>query len=158
MTDGVSPAQDVRFMSDDALKQELAAPTGVVPGYLVMGEMQDRQNLRAGSGKPPQQSMKDQMLAQPTSDPSRQYSRGGMIGQLNPFNMASQVMQNPKLAASFAQDQMNSQAGGLPALGPAQAAGAPAAPPTLSSLQPTPSGAPQQPQMYMHGGIASLRR
>lgn len=158
MTDGVSPSQDVKFMSDASLKQELAAPTGLVPGYLVMSELHDRQNLRAGAGGVDQPSMKDQMLAQPENGPSRQYSKGGMIGQLNPFNMAAQVLQNPKLASGFAQDTLNQQAGGLPALSAAQPAGAPGAAQSLSAMVPTPSGAPQQPQMYMHGGLASLRR
>lgn len=158
MTDGVSPTEDVKMMSDQMLKQELAAPTGVVPSYLVMSELHDRQSVRAGTGNVDQPSMKDQMLAQPENNPSRQYSRGGMIAQLNPFNMAAQTLQNPKLAASFAQDTLNSQAGGLPALSAAQPVGAPGAAQSLSAMVPTASGAPQQPQMYMHGGLASLRR
>lgn len=158
MTDGISPTLDVKSMSDQHLKQELSAPTGLVPSYLVMSELHDRQTVRAGTGGVDQPSMKDQMLAQPENNPSRQYSRGGMIAQLNPFNMAAQTMQNPKLAGSFMQDQINQQAGGLPSLSPAQPVGAPAAAPSMSTMIPTASGAPQPPQRYAYGGLASLRR
>jgi|SRR6478736_2540280 len=151
--------QDAKFMPDDALKQELAAPTGLIPGYIIMAELQDRAGIRAGGGgQTDQPSMKDQMLAQQTATPSRQYSRGGMIGQLNPLDTAVKVMRNPDLAGGFMQDQINAQSGGLPSLSAAQAPGALQAPPSLSTFTPTPSGTPQQPQRFAHGGLASLLR
>lgn len=158
MVDISGAYQDAKYMSDDQLKQELAAPSGMVPGYIVMSELQDRAGIRAGgTSSLNQPSMKDQMLAGYTA-PSRQYSRGGMIAALNPLDAADKVLRNPDLAAGFQQDQINAQSNGLPALQAAQAPGAPNPPSELGSFQPTPSAAPQAPIHYMHGGLAALQR
>jgi hypothetical protein len=149
--------QDAKFMSDDALKQELSAPSGLVPGYIIMAELQDRAGVRVGGGgQTDQPSMKDQLLAQNSAPPSRQYSRGGIISQLNPTNATAQVMKHPELAGGFIQDQINAQSGGLPSLSAAQAPGALQPPMYLSQLEPTQSGSPQAPQRFAHGGLASL--
>lgn len=147
---------DVKFLSDDELKHELASPTGMVPGYIVMSELQDRAAMRSSmSGKKPSNlSMKDEMLQQM----GHGYAQGGLVAQLNPFNTMAQIMQNPRLAGGYMQEQMNQMSGGLPALQPAQAPGELQPPPEMSSLIPTPSQAPQKPQQYSTGGLASLRR
>lgn len=146
--------QDAKYLSDDDLTNELSNPSGLIPGYILMSEMQERDAIRksSGSGTTPQLSMKDQLLS------SRQYSKGGIIAQLNPFDALSQTMKNPQLLGSYMQDSINQQSGGLPSLQAAQAPGAPEAPRSLSSLQPTPAGTPQQIQQFACGGLASLKR
>ena len=152
MVDINAAYKDAKFLSDDDLKKELSTPTGMIPGYIVMSEMQDRKAIRAGSMAPPNQmSMKDEMLAgqsQPMPQQPqpagafRQYASGGMVKQLNPLEALTTVQ--------------NAAAGGLPALQAAQAPGAAQAPQALPSLNP--AGIPQQPLHYAMGGLASLRR
>lgn len=146
--------QDAKYLSDDDLHKELSNPSGLIPGYILMSEMQDRDAIRqsAGASTAPQLSMKDQLLS------SRQYSKGGIIAQLNPFDALSQTMKNPQLMGSYMQDAINQQSGGLPSLQAAQAPGAPAAPQQISSLQPTPAGTPQEVRRFSSGGLASLIR
>lgn len=158
MVDISAAYNDAKYMSDDALKQELAAPSGMIPGYIVMAELQDRAGIRGGASALNMPSMKDQMLAQPSNAPSRQYSRGGMIAALNPLDTVDKVLRNPDLSGGFIQDQMNQQSGGLPSLQPAQAPGAAQAPSTIGTFQPQPSNAPQAPIRYQGGGLASLMR
>ena len=146
---------EVKSLPDEALQKELASPTGMIPGYLVMAEMDERKAIRrAGGGPPSELSMKDEMLA----GPSRQYSRGGIIAQLNPFYSQMQGMQNPDVAGGLMQEQINQQSGGLPSLMSAQNPGAAPPPSYLSDLVPTPSNAAQPVPGYSHGGLASLRR
>lgn len=146
--------QDAKYLSDDDLKGELSNPTGMIPGYILMSELQDRNAIRSSTtdATSPKLSMKDELLS------SRQYSRGGIIAQLNPFNTMAQTLRNPKMAGSLMQEQLNNQSGGLPSLQAAQAPGAPAAPTDLSSLQPTAPGVPQEIRHFSTGGLASLYR
>jgi hypothetical protein len=155
--------QDAKFLSDDDLRNELANPSGMIPGYIVMSELQDRNAIRtSAAGAKPQMSMKDEMLQSMPQNmgapPIRQYSRGGMIAQLNPFNAMAQAMRNPKMLGGLTQDALNNQSGGLPSLQAAQSPGAPQAPSEISSLQPTAPGVPQEPLHYAMGGLASLYR
>lgn len=157
MVDINAAYQDAKFLSDDDLKKELGSPSGMIPGYIVMSELQDRQAIRAGaSGGINNLSMKDEMLG--GAGAGRQYSSGGMVAQLNPFDAMAKAMKNPDLMAGYTQDALNAAAGGLPTLQAAQAPGAPQSPSLLSSLQPTAPGAPQPPMKYAMGGIASLYR
>lgn len=155
MADLNAAYQDAKFLSDDDLRKELSGPTGMIPGYIVMSELQDREALRAGSGGAPQGSMKDEMLGLPSV---RQYSRGGIIAQLNPFNAQAQAMRNPQLMGGYLQDALNNAAGGLPSLQAAQAPGATPPPSEISSLQPTTPNSPQEPLKYSMGGLASIYR
>lgn len=50
-------------LSDQQLTQELAKPSGIAPSYLVMGEMQKRQQMRSGAGSQgPSSPVKQQLL------------------------------------------------------------------------------------------------
>ncbi len=160
MVDLNAAYQDAKFLSDDDLKRELANPNGMIPGYILMSEMQDRDAIRAGSGGPaPKGSMKDEMLAQaPQTGAVRQYSRGGIIAQLNPFYAQMQGMRNPDILGGYMQEALNNASGGLPSLQPAQAPGAPQPPSEISSLLPTSPNAPQELKGYASGGLASLYR
>lgn len=147
--------QEAKTLPDDALSNELANPTGAIPGYIIMAEMEDRKAIRGGGGGDPNpMSMKDELL----SGTGRQYSRGGIISGLNPFNTMMQGMKNPQIAGGLMQEQINQSSGGLPALMPASAPGELGAPRSLSELTPTAPGEPQKLQQYSHGGLASLRR
>lgn len=55
---------ELKSLPDDALQRELASPTGMLPGYLVLGEMHERKNLRAGKGptKARPQSLADEYI------------------------------------------------------------------------------------------------
>ena len=145
--------QEVKSLPDEALQKELSSPTGMIPGYLVMAELDERKSIRGGGGNPNPMSMKDELLGG-----SRQYSRGGIIAALNPFHAQMQGMENPQVAGGLMQEQINQQSGGLPALMPAQSPGAALPPAYLSDLVPTPSSMPQPIPGYAQGGLASLRR
>lgn len=146
---------EVKTLPDEALARELENPTGSLPGYLIMAEMEDRKAIRGSSGGDPNPpSMRDELLG----ITSRQYSKGGIIAGLNPFNTMIQQMKNPEIAGGLMQEQINAASGGLPALAAAQPPGAPGSPYSLSELTPTAPGAPQKIQQYSHGGLASLRR
>src|SRR6478609_7298479 len=114
--------EEVRSLPDEALGKELSSPTGAIPGYLIMAELDERKALRGGGGNPNPMSMKDELLMggtipQPTTQdamgPSRQYSRGGIISGLNPFNTMMQGMKNPEISGGLLQEQINAAAGGL---------------------------------------------
>ena len=162
MVDINAAYREAKYLPDDALQQELSSPTGMIPGYIVMAELQDRQSIRgsAGGNTLNQPSMKDELLAGaiPSSGSSRQYSRGGIIAQLNPFHAMAQAIKNPELMGGYAQEVINQQSGGLPALTAAQAPGSPEDPWHLSDFQPTAPGVPQAPMGFSNGGLASLNR
>ena len=139
--------QEVKSLPDEALHKELSAPTGMLPGYLIMAELDERKAVRGGGGNPNPMSMKDELLGG-----SRQYSRGGIIAGLNQFNTMMQGIKNPQIAGGLMQEQINQASGGLPSLMSAQAPGAAAPPQYLSDLVPTTPGEPQP-----IGGLASLR-
>lgn len=146
---------EVKTLPDEALARELENPTGSLPGYLIMAEMEDRKAIRgSAAGNPNPPSMREELLGVT----SRQYSRGGIIAGLNPFNTMIQQMKNPQIAGGLMQEQINAASGGLPALAAAQPAGVPGSPVSLSELEPTVPGEPQKLQKYYQGGLASLRR
>lgn len=47
MTDLAQALSEIKSLPDSALQKELASPTGMLPGYLVLGEMHERKRLRA---------------------------------------------------------------------------------------------------------------
>lgn len=139
--------QEVKSLPDEALQRELSSPTGMLPGYLVMAELDERRAIRGGGGNPSPMSMKEEMLG------GREYAKGGLIAGLNPFNAYIQGLKNPQISAGLMQEQINQMYGGLPSLMPAQTPGAPQAPQMISDMVPT---SPQQPQAPM--GLEALRR
>jgi hypothetical protein len=153
---------DAKFMSDNDLQKELQSPSGLVPDYIVMSELQERQAVRSSSmGKGSKLSMKDELLQslpRPQPMAPQGYASGGLVSVLNPFYAMAQGMDNPKTMSALMQEQMNHQAGGLPSLTAAQTPGAPGAPPELQTLVPTRSLSPQDPPKYASGGLASLKR
>jgi len=52
-TNLVSAAEHLKSMPDQWLAREMQTPSGAVPPYLVLGELQRRQLLRSGAGKGP---------------------------------------------------------------------------------------------------------
>lgn len=155
MVDLNAAYSEVKSLPDEALNKELGQPSGSLPGYLIMAELEDRKALRGSTGSNPNRtSMKDELLqGQP---PIRQYAGGGMVAGLNPGY--SQLMQriNPEIAGGLTQQQINQQFGGLPPMMAAQTPQAASAIPTLTEM--TPSLAPMEPPKYAAGGLASLYR
>lgn len=148
----------VRDLPDSALHKEMQSPSGMLPAYLVMGELSDRASIRGGMSNPKPPTIKDQLMAgtqqaQPQIVPG--YSRGGIIGQLNPFIAQQQGLRNPDMAAGLAQDSMNSQNGGMMPLIEPQAPGAPGEGMALSAMVPLPPG---NPSAIDSGGLATLLR
>lgn len=161
MVDLNAAFHDAKYLSDDDLQKELQNPSGLIPDYIVMSEIQDRQAIRSSTqpgGK--RMSMKDELLSSmPQQQPMPQnFSRGGLIASINPFQTMVKAMRNPEMMGGLMQEALNNSSGGLPSL---QAAQAPQAPPMLadtSNFIPQQPGTPAQPQQYSTGGLASLRR
>lgn len=201
MVDLSAAFSEVKSLPDEALNQELSNPSGALPGYLIMSELQDRQAVRAGSGggkSTKRPSMKDELLQslprpeplvprkswtfgasgagqmptvvenpeprmgppqqQPPMeiDPSRQYSRGGIIGALNLFNTQAQMMQNPDLKGGMMQDAMMQANGGRLPLQAAQTPGPLQSPMSTGSMVPTAPERPTHLRSFNNGGLASL--
>lgn len=177
MVDLSAAFRDVKYLPDDALKSELQSPSGMIPGYLIMAELQEREAMRASSGgsSSPSKSMKDELLSRSSSQPTqpatmpqpqgiaslsqpRQYSRGGIVAQLNPFNAMARTLRNPDAIGGYMQEALNNQHGGLPPLEEAQPLSGLSSPWAISDMVPTPSGTPSDPFKYKCGGLASLKR
>lgn len=166
----------VRDLPDSALQHEMQQPTGLLPQYMIMGELADRASIRGGMGNPKPPTIKDQIMQRIGSAPSTPgqspytgpsmvptqggpsipgYSRGGMIAQINPFVAQQQAMGNPKMQAGLQQEQANNANGGMMALQQPQSPGEPAAPTLLSTMTPL---APGNPADIDSGGLATLLR
>ncbi len=154
MVDLARAYEEAKSLPDEALSNELANPSGFLPGYIVMSELEDRKALRAsGGGQAPQGSMKDELLS--SLGPVRQYAQGGIVAQLNPGYARMLGLQSPEMAMQLAQQSNMDASGGIMQLAPPQAMGAPQAAPSLNSLVATAPSDPQKPKSL---GLASLRR
>jgi len=141
--------QEVKSLPDEALTRELEQPSGMVPGYLVMAELEDRKALRASASQPESKtSMKEELLQGIGSVPG--YSSGGLVSGANPFYAQMQAQMNPQYAASLMQEQMTKANGGYFPLNPPNVPGQPQAPAGLGSLVPGQSAPAQRP--YAKGG------
>lgn len=145
--------QEIKSLPDEALTRELQKPSGMVPGYLVMAELEDRKAIRSTSAQSgAKTSMKDELLK---GIGSVGYAAGGLVSQTNPFYYSMMARMNPEVAASQMQEKMMQSNGGYY---PAQAPGVPMAPQVpggLSSLipgAPSPAGSLQE-QRYAKGGV-----
>lgn len=157
--------QEVKSLPDDVLQREMAQPSGMIPSYLIMGELYDRQALRGSMNrqKPPtiaeQIRQSAQRMPQPQPQPQpmpvQGFSRGGMVGMINPFNTFAQSLKNPDIQAGMQQEVMNQANGGLTPLLPLQPAQPTGEPYGLASLTPLPPG---QPAGIDSGGLATLLR
>lgn len=167
----------VRDLPDSALQQEMQQPSGLLPQYMIMGELADRASIRGGMGNPKPPTIKDQIMQRlgpapqtpgqsPYTGPSMAptqgggpaipgYSRGGMIAQINPFVAQQKAMGNPQMQAGLQQDATNNANGGMMPLQQPQSPGAPAPAPMLSTMTPL---APGNPADIDSGGLATLLR
>lgn len=159
----------VRDLPDSVLQREMQQPSGMIPQYLIMGELSDRRAIRGGMANPKPPTIAQQLLSgmlpppppQPTVQPQMPqqqspvpgYSRGGMIAQINPFNTQAQIMKHPDIGTGLTQDMMNQLNGGLMPLSEPQAPGFAAPVPMLSNLNPLPPG---NPAGLDNGGLATL--
>jgi hypothetical protein len=152
----------VRDLPDNVLHREMQQPSGMIPQYLIMGELADRQSIRGGMANPKPPTIAQQLMQgilppanpQPQPYPMMQgYSKGGMIAGINPFNAQAQIMKHPDIGTGLTQEQMNQMNGGLMPLQSPQAPGQAAPVQMLSNLMPLPPG---QPAQIDSGGLATL--
>lgn len=120
--------EEAKSLPDEALHHELNTPSGMLPGYIVLSELNERNALR-GSASPeaPKGTIAQEFMA-------RGYSAGGMIAGINPFNAYVTGLKSYKSLDKTPPPQNQSGLPGLPSL--------PAAfvPPTQSSLVPLAAG------------------
>lgn len=133
--------QEAKSLPDEELRKEISSPSGMLPGYLAMSELSDRQALRMGSGgKAPRKSMAQELLSQ-------SYAQGGLVSQINPFiSYLEQRIGQPLTGVS------DDPVGLTPT-------NMPSAPQELR--RPDGLMAPQMPgspASFSHGGLASLLR
>jgi hypothetical protein len=159
----------VRDLPDSVLHREMQQPSGMIPQYLIMGELADRRTIRSGTANPKPPTIAQQLMqgilppANPTPQPypmmqSGGYSKGGMIAGINPFNTQAQIMKHPKIGTGLTQEQMNQMNGGLMPLSSPQAPGVASPVQSLSNLMPMPPGSPSAPTDVDSGGLATLLR
>lgn len=144
--DIASAFSEVKSLPDDALHRELANPTGMIPGYLVLSEIQDRKSLRL-EHTPTKAARRPSMIDEIKT---KGYSRGGMIAAMTPLKSLTEGLKYYKNLAFNDPDE------GLAGLN---------APPPL--MQPLPIGyfEPQQPEKLKplkpagmsNGGLVSLQ-
>ena len=164
MTDLAAAFSEVKSLPDDVLTKELNQPSGMIPGFIVLGELSDRKALRdTGGGQTFQKrpSMVDELLKgfrpEPMAPQQPQgFSEGGIISKMNPFQAYMEALQNPELGGGIQQEAINEAFNGQPPLMPLQQMQAPGAPQGLESLKPTAPGQLQRPPQYAGGGIVSL--
>lgn len=138
--------QEAKSLPDEALKREITSPTGMMPGYLAMSELSDRQALRSGSKGPAKRpSMAEEMLGA-----KQGFAQGGLVGSINPF--LAYLEQRVGQPLVDAQDQAS---GLTPLAMPNPPAGLQAPDPLMAPQMP---GAPSAPPRYSQGGLASLLR
>lgn len=161
MVDIARAYHEAKSLPDEALNRELSQPTGMIPGYLIMAELEDRKALRAGGGAMggKRMSMKDELLQglqSPQNSPDMPlatYASGGLVDALNPF-FAQMQARDPMVRAAQMQEQMTKMNHGYMPLNPPATPAAPGSPMVLGV--PTPAGTPSTPFHYGSGGITDL--
>lgn len=140
--------KEIRFLPDEVLKKEMNNPSGLIPGWMALAELADRDAIRqSGAPAKPQPSIA-----------SRYFSEGGLVADLNPFIALTEQMQNPELQGQMLQEKLAALFGGQPPLMPTMPTMAPGGAPGLSGLNPLPAGTPKQPDQMKRSGIAGLMR
>jgi transglycosylase-like protein len=127
MADLAQAFSEVKSLPDHMLEQELSSPSGMIPGWLALGEMHERKALRATTGG-----------ADPTKRPSMAEQYAGSIAKT--------------VAGAGVRPQQMQPQGGIPGGMPPTQPG-PGMPPQQGGISALPQ---QQPQGYAGGGIVSL--
>jgi muramidase (phage lysozyme) len=130
MTDLAQALSEIKSLPDEALQRELASPTGMIPGYLVLGEMHERKSLRAGTGPGATAKKPKSLAAEYIGDVSK---------YVTPPPPQMPPQQPPQMPSMGGPPPM---AGGMPPQGMPQGGG-------ISSLPPPVKG-------YARGGITTL--
>lgn len=158
MTNLSQAYSEIKSLPDSALHKELSSPSGMIPGYLILSELNERRSLRSETPGPTD----PQNIAQEYK--TKGYAGGGkveMLAKLNPFEYYTKALKN-----FHSVDATPPAPGGI--VGAMPVAAPPMQPVGLETLiaqqpgipgQPTPIGQPvmpqlqQQPQKYALGGI-----
>lgn len=82
MVDLAQAFSEVKSLPDDVLKKELGSPSGMLPGYLILGEMHERKALRNSSGAPTEPK-KPKSIAE------------DYIGSIQPYAAGAGIMPKP---------------------------------------------------------------
>ena len=81
----VQESQQIKMLSDQQLTQEMQSPSGIVPQYLILGELMRRQKLRQASPQPqpPSSTIAQEVVSrvpqQQQQMPVRGYQAGGLV-------------------------------------------------------------------------------
>lgn len=74
---------EVKYLPDEALQRELSNPTGWLPGWLVLGEIAERRQIReSGGGMPPQGTVADRY----------KFAQGGLVRPIDAVEMYTTEM------------------------------------------------------------------
>lgn len=90
----------LKNLPDNALVQEMKAPSGAAPQYLILGELQRRKDMRAsaqGLGKAPQSTVADDLVRAVGTPPASPAQAPGMDGGIGALSGA--VGTSPQVAA-----------------------------------------------------------
>ena len=131
-----SAFSEAKSLPDEALMKELHSPSGMLPGYIVLGEMNERRALRSGGSKARQSIMTE----------IKGYAGGGMV-QHNPFNSYVNAL---KFKKSLDKTTPEAAGASLPSLPMLEAAVG------LPSLVPLQPGVPEQPRRFARGGLVDM--
>jgi hypothetical protein len=92
MADLAQALSEIKSLPDSALQKELASPSGMLPGYLVLGEMHERKRLRAEShGQAP--TKRPSMAEEYMGNAQRAFAGAGLAGQTRPIEPPPQMAQ-----------------------------------------------------------------
>ncbi len=139
--------QEAKSLPDEVLQQELASPSGMLPGYIAMGELSERQAMRSTTSTSPSKrtSMAEELLT-----PRRGYAGGGLVAKANPFLAYLETRIGSPIV-----DVIQGEYGLTPQSAP-EAPGTLLAPDALR-VPTNPGQLPEPPHMNQ-GGLASLFR
>lgn len=156
MTDIARAFEEVRTLPDQALQQEMSSPSGMLPGFIVLGEIAERKAIRNKGNAPGKTTvMQDLMGASQGQGASQGFAAGGIVSQFNPLMARYEAMKDPAAARSMNEMAMRQQGGNMPAL---QAPGGLAdlqVPASINDMVPEHGGIPQPPQRFARGGAVS---
>lgn len=144
MTDLSQAYSEVKSLPDSALQREMQSPSGMIPGYIVLAEMNERRAVRnSATAQPSGQTMAQEYMG---------YAGGGKVEaltKLNPFAALVRGMKNIHALDSGPAIE-DGQLPSLPSLQP------PMQPMGLESLIPQQPGRPDELKKYAGGGIVAL--
>lgn len=102
----------LKFFRDDALQQEMQQPSGSIPQFLVLAELNRRKELRSKTGAMPKESVKDELSMSnflPQTMPGTQnmnfgFSHGGIVQGYSPGGIVGLAEGSPEMGPIVGDD------------------------------------------------------